>query len=428
LNKNQSSDSGRRLKAVIDTVIDGVITIDKYGIIESVNPAAASLFQYEATELKGKNVSMLMPDPHRSLHDKYIQNYLETKHPKIIGVGREVEGQRKDGSLFPIRLAVSELILENEEIIFTGIIHDLTEIKQAEYQLVKLNQELESTIEQRTRKLNEVINKLLDLNKKYEQEIDHRKKVEDALRDNQLKLTRMLDREKELNELKSRFLSMASHEFKTPLSTILSSASLIRRYSLEKHLDKRNKHIDRIRNSVDHLDAILNDFLSLSKLEENRIEVNEELFDMEVLYQEVEEEMRGLLRNGQKMQYQCQRESLQLHADRRILKNILFNLISNASKYSNDDQSIFCRVRKTDNEVEISIEDQGMGIPVEEQKHLFTRFFRATNALNIKGTGLGLHIVQQYLQLLDGKIQFTSEVGKGSIFTIYLNQKTWPKS
>ena len=422
MDKDHSSDSGRRLRAVIETVIDGVITIDKYGMIESVNQAAANLFNYKADELQGKNISQLMPEPHRSLHDKYLQNYLDSRIPKIIGIGREVEGQRKDGSLFPIRLAVSELRLENDEIIYTGIIHDLTEIKKAEFELIKLNQELESIIEQRTEKLNEVINKLLDLNKKYEQEIDHRKKVENALRDNQQKLTRMLDREKELNELKSRFLSMASHEFKTPLSTILSSASLIRKYSLEEHLEKRNKHIDRIRNSVEHLDAILNDFLSLSKLEENRIEVNKELFDMEVLCQEVAEEMRGLLRSGQHMEYQCQGEPFQIYSDRRILKNILFNLISNASKYSGENQSIFCRIRKTGSEVAIAIEDQGMGIPPEEQKHLFTRFFRATNAINIKGTGLGLHIVQQYLQLLNGKIQFTSDVGKGSIFTIYLNQ------
>ena len=180
----------------------------------------------------------------------------------------------KDGTIFPLRLAVSELALESGEIVFTGIIHDLTDIKKAEQELIKLNHELESIIEHRTKKLNEVINKLLDLNRKYEQEIDHRKKVESALRDNQIKLTQMLDREKELNELKGRFLSMASHEFKTPLSTILSSASFIRKYSIEEHFEKREKHIDRIKNSVEHLDAILNDFLSLSKLEENRIEVN----------------------------------------------------------------------------------------------------------------------------------------------------------
>lgn len=423
MNREHSSDSGRRLKAVIDTVIDGVITIDQRGIIESVNPAAAQLFQYKASELLGRNVSILMPDPHRSRHDRYIKNYLETQNPRIIGIGREVEGQRKDGSLFPIRLAVSELKLENEEIIFTGIIHDLTEIKRAEHELIKLNQELESIIEQRTEKLNEVINRLLDLNRKFEQEIDHRKKVEEALRQNQSKLTRMLDREKELNELKSRFLSMASHEFKTPLSTILSSASLIRKYSLEEHLEKRTKHVDRIRNSVEHLDAILNDFLSLSKLEENRIEVKNEQFDIAILCEEVTEEVKGLLKPNQVIKYTCKEKDFQINTDRRVLKNILFNLISNASKYSDDGKEIICKVNQNGGQISISIKDQGMGIPPEEQKHLFTRFFRATNAMNIKGTGLGLHIVQQYLQLLGGEIEFTSDLGKGSIFTIYLKEQ-----
>ncbi len=421
MKKDQSSNLGRRLSAVIETVIDGVITIDKHGIIESVNPAAARLFHYEEGELLGKNISMLMPEPHQSKHDQYMQNYLTGGQAKIIGIGREVEAMRKDGSLFPIRLAVSEVKLDDEEVIFTGIIHDLTDIKKAEQNLINLNQQLESIIEQRTEKLNEVINKLLDLNRKYEQEIDRRKKMETNLRDHQLKLTRMLDREKELNELKSRFLSMASHEFKTPLSTILSSASLIRKYSLEEHLERREKHIDRIRHSVEHLDAILNDFLSLSKLEENRIEVKREEVDMSELYQEVSEEMRGQLKSGQTIQYECTPKEIMVFTDRRILKNILFNLISNASKYSEPGATIFCRTRKKPGNVAISVEDQGMGIPLAEQKHLFSRFFRATNALNIKGTGLGLHIVQQYLQLVQGDIDFTSEVGKGSIFTIYLN-------
>ncbi|MCB0688458.1 MAG: PAS domain-containing sensor histidine kinase [Saprospiraceae bacterium] len=422
MNLKQTSDSGKRLKAVINTVIDGVITIDQSGIIETVNPAAARLFLYSSEELLGQNISILMPEPHRSSHDQYLRNYLKTKKAKIIGIGREVEGRRKDGTMFPIRLAVSELRLDNDEIIFTGIIHDLTEIKRAEKELITLNQELETIIGQRTQKLNEVINRLLDLNRKFEHEIDHRKKVEEALRDNQSKLTKMLDREKELNELKSRFLSMASHEFKTPLSTILSSASLIRKYSLEEHLEKRTKHIDRIRNSVEHLDAILNDFLSLSKLEENRIEVNTETFDLAQLCQEVSDEMRGQLKSGQEIEYLCPEEDLKISTDRRVLKNILFNLISNASKYSGEHKTIFCRTSKTDGRITIAIEDQGMGIPLEDQKHLFTRFFRATNAINIKGTGLGLHIVQQYLNLLEGGIDFTSEQGKGSIFTIYLNQ------
>jgi PAS domain S-box-containing protein len=412
----------KRLKAVIDTVIDGVITIDKLGIIESVNPAAAKLFNYREVDLVGKNVSILMPAPYQSAHDGYLKAYIETGIPKIIGIGREVEGRKKDGVTFPMRLAVSEVCLENGEIIFTGIVHDLTDVKSAEESLVKLNLELESTIAQRTEKLNEVINKLLDLNRKYEIEIDHRKKVEEALLANEKQLKKMLDREKELNELKSRFLSMASHEFKTPLSTILSSASLIRKYSLEEHLEKREKHIDRIKSSVEHLDAILNDFLSLSKLEENKLEVNKEQVSMAELLEEVNDDLIGQLKPNQVISHSCEPTNLTFNTDKKILKSILFNLFSNASKYSAENKTIYCLIGQEQDLLEIEIRDEGIGIPPEEQKHLFTRFFRASNAINIKGTGLGLHIVKQYLALIDGEITFTSKQGKGSIFTLHLKK------
>jgi PAS domain S-box-containing protein len=412
----------KRLKAVINTVIDGVITIDARGIIESVNPAAAQLFKYLEADLIGKNVSTLMPNPYKKEHDGYIKAYIKTRVPKIIGIGREVQGKKKNGDIFPMRLAVSELELESGEIIFTGIIHDLTEVKKAEESLVKLNHALESIIDQRTKKLNEVINKLLDLNRKYEGEIDYRKHVEEALRANESQLTKMLDREKELNELKSRFLSMASHEFKTPLSTILSSASLIRKYSLEEHLEKREKHIDRIRSSVDNLDAILNDFLSLSKLEENKVDVNKEQIALAKLCEEINDDLHGQLKSGQTIIHSCEPGDLVFETDKRVLKNVLFNLISNASKYSLENKSISCKIAEHKEFIEIKIKDEGMGIPEEEQKHLFTRFFRASNAVNIKGTGLGLHIVKQYLDLLKGSIDFTSIQGKGSTFTLHLKK------
>jgi len=420
--ESDPKDLAKRLRAVIDTVIDGVITIDSRGAIESVNPAAATLFQYHTEELLGRNVSVLMPEPDQSRHDQYLTNYLTTKQPKIIGIGREVKGKKKDGSIFPMRLAVSEVILDSNECIFTGIIHDLSDVKNAEQALISLNLKLEATIEQRTEKLNEVINKLLDVNKKYEAEIEQRKIALEALRENEIQLTKMLDREKELNELKSRFLSMASHEFKTPLSTILSSASLIRKYSLEDHLEKREKHIDRIKRSVEHLDAILNDFLALGKLEERKVEIKKQLFYTSELINEVKDELTDQLKPMQRFEEMPGTEDIEIYTDKRILKNILFNLISNASKYSDDGQSILYRIHQNETQLQIDIQDTGMGIPEEEQKHLFTRFFRATNAVNIKGTGLGLGIVKEYLQLLDGEISFKSELGRGSIFSITLKK------
>lgn len=412
----------KKWQVIFDTAIDGIIMINSNGLIQSVNQATTRIFQYDREELLGENVSILMSNPQAQEHDKYIRNYLSSRKPKIIGIGREVEGKKKDGTLFPLRLAVSEVKLSSDEVLFTGILHDLTEVKEVEKALKKLNQELEDIVEQRTQKLNEVINRLLQLNSKYENEIEQRKKVETALRNNEAKLKEMLDREKELNELKSRFLSMASHQFKTPLSTILSSASLISRYTSEEHGYKRQKHVDRIKSSVEHLDAILNDFLSLTKLEENQILLSETELPLMPLLEEISEDMVGQLKEGQQIEFQPYDTEVSIKTDPMVLKNVLLNLLSNASKYSPEDSLITIKTLEAQNHLILSIEDRGIGIPTDEQKHLFTRFYRATNAINIKGTGLGLHIVKQYLDRMNATIELESTEGKGSIFTIYLNK------
>lgn len=415
-------DALKRLNAIFDTVIDGIIIIDRNGIIESANPAAGKLFGYTREELIGNNVSMIMTEEHRSHHDGYLHRYQKTREAKIIGIGREVPGRHKDGTEIPIRLAVSEVSLSDGKTIYTGILHDLTEIKKAENTLIRLNQNLEQRVKQRTLKLQEVISELLDVNRRYEEELAHRKEIEEALRKNEIELLGMLDREKELNELKSRFVSMASHEFKTPLSTILSSVSLIRRYALDEHLEKREKHIDRIRRSVEHLDGILNDFLSLSKLEEGRINIQLTSFPIAELCHGLISDMQGILKKGQNIKFHDDTNGRPITSDKRVLTNALINLVSNASKYSDEGKAIQCSAHFEKDSIVISVIDEGIGIPDEDQKHLFSRFFRAHNAINIKGTGLGLHIVQGYLKLLDGEIEFESELNKGSIFRIRLQQ------
>ena len=259
---NHTSDDALRLKAVIDTAIDGILTIDEKGIVESINPAAAKLFGFEENEVVGNNISMLMPAPYKQEHDGYLSRYLKTNKPHIIGIGREVEGRKKDGSVFPLRLAVSEVFLDKKRI-FTGIIHDLSKVKKAEAKILKLNTELEQKVHERTDKLANVINQLLATNKQLEKEIKERKEIEEALLKSEAELKELLEKEKELSELKSRFVSMASHEFRTPLSTILSSIELVEAYKKAEQQPKRAKHIARIKNTVNHLTSILNDFLSL---------------------------------------------------------------------------------------------------------------------------------------------------------------------
>ena len=412
-------DIALRLQAVIDTAIDGIIIIDAKGRIEEVNESALKMFGFNKQELINKNVHILMPSPDRENHDGYIQAYQKTKVPKIIGIGREVMGKKKSGEVFPFHLAVSEVVL-NDRVIFTGIVHDLTDVKNAQKEQLLLTEELEQRVITRTNELEKVVNRLLSSNQQLEKEIRERKNAEQKLLEKEHELTQSLKKEKELNELKSRFLSMASHEFRTPLSTILSSATLISRYVDTSQIDKRIRHIERIKSSVSNLTGILNDFLSLGKLEEGKVNLEQQQLDLRELCADVRDDLEGLLQENQLIHIHQTGDVRQIYSDARIIKNVLFNLLSNAIKYSTGGQSVDCKIEYTEADVVLNIIDQGIGISQPDQKHLFDRFFRASNVDTIQGTGLGLNIVLKYLELINGSITFTSELDKGSTFTVHI--------
>jgi two-component system, LuxR family, sensor kinase FixL len=417
IKKENITDVAARLQAIIETAVDGIIAISDRGIIESVNPATCKIFDYEVEELLGQNVSMLMPQPHKHNHDGYINNYTTSGERKIIGIGREVPGRKKDGTIFPFWLAVSEFKL-GEKRMFTGVVHDMTEQKKAETALREMNQQLEGMVSERTEKLSDVVNKLLASNQQLQHEVQERKAVEEALKRVEGDLREALKKEQELGMLKSRFVSMASHEFRTPLSTILSSADLMIKYVKEEQQDRREKHFQKIRSSVDMLTTILNDFLSLSRLEEGGVEVVLETFNIQDFCKEAMEEVQHILKKGQRLRLNHLSKQLMVLMDKKLLKLILINLISNASKYSDEETDITCTVQLSQNTLQMSITDVGIGIPDEDQKHLFDRFFRASNVMNIKGTGLGLHIVKRYAELMNGTVSFESIFGKGSTFTL----------
>lgn len=236
------------------------------------------------------------------------------------------------------------------------------------------------------------------------------------------KLEETLNKERELTEMKSRFVSMASHEFRTPLSTINSSASLIKKHHEIGNFDRITKHADRIKNAVHNLTSILNDFLSFEKLEADKVAVSFLEYDIPSILQETFDEMDDIKKPNQVLSYKGPAQ-LTLKTDGFLLKNTILNMLSNAVKYSHDDGEIIVGLVNQKKGIQISIQDFGMGIPKKDQKNLFTRFFRAGNVINIEGTGLGLNIVVRYLELLDGEISFESTEGVGTTFLITLPKK-----
>lgn len=245
-----------------------------------------------------------------------------------------------------------------------------------------------------------------------EQNITNQKKAEVDMR-------QALVKEQELGELKSRFVSMASHEFRTPLSTVLSSANLLEKYlDMEDSLERQTKHIRRIRSSVRNLTNILNDFLSLDKLEEGKIETHPSTWSVVELTRDIIEELSDYRKEGQKIIHEHKSPKEEVFLDQNVIRNILINLLSNAMKYSSQGDEVEVRTAVKRSRLHLEVQDHGIGIPVEEQKHMFERFFRAGNAVNLDGTGLGLNIVHKYLELMGGKITFESEEGKGTNFIV----------
>ncbi len=386
-----SQDLARRLRALFEMATDGIITMNEQGIMENVNRAACELFGYTTGELRGQKVNMLMAYHDRTHHDEYLARYQQTRVPHIIGIGREVTGRHKDGREFPLRLAVSEVVL-NEGTMYTGILHDLSEFHEARKRVEDLNRSLESKVIERTA----------------------------ALQERELELQRALSKERELNELKSRFLSMASHEFKTPLSTVLSSTELIEMYTESDQQAKRQKHLDRIKDTVGQLTEVLNDFLSISQLEQGMTKCMPERIDLRALLSTSIEASEGQLRAGQVIELRTSDVPQHLVTDPKMLRHVLMNLLSNAAKYSPDGAAITLSSALADGQLRLSVRDTGIGIPEEDRTYLFDRFFRARNVENIPGSGLGLNIVANYVQLLGGTVSFTSAETRGTTFTVDL--------
>lgn len=233
-------------------------------------------------------------------------------------------------------------------------------------------------------------------------------------------LVQALEKERELGELKSRFVTMASHEFRTPLTAILSSTFLLENYTVEDFEKEKIVHTNRIKRSVNNLTVILNEFLSLEKLEENKVRVVNSDINIPEFINDLIWEMEVVRKDDQMIRYDHRSQKTILPLDHHLFGSIVTNLISNSLKYSGRGAMVeICSEIKEDG-VLVVVSDPGIGIPVNEHRHIFGRFYRASNATNFEGTGLGLHIVQKYVHLLKGTIGFESEENRGTTFTVWL--------
>jgi PAS domain S-box-containing protein len=378
---------------LFSTAAEGLVVVDRSGAICLVNPRMTELFGYPAAELLGRPIDLLVPAAKRDAHVASRTAYTEHPRKRPMGTGLDLFGQRKDGSTFPVEVSLNHFAVGEDPYVM-GLVTDVTKRREAEMQLQRTNNELEDRVEQRTAEL---------------------RAAEQSVRE-------ALEVEKELNALKSRFVSMASHEFRTPLSTIMSSVDLIARYSGGEHKEKVDRHVAKIRGKVRELTAMLNDFLSLDKLEQGMVRCNPSEVDVVHVCIELVEELRSLTKPGQQIDYDHQGTERTVIQDHQMLNHVLSNLVQNAVKYSPEGKRIHLRTSIKDGQLEIAVQDEGIGIPLEDQQHLFERFFRASNAFTVQGTGLGLNIVRKYLDLMGGTIGFASVPGKGSTFTATLPQ------
>ncbi|MGG5144406.1 MHYT domain-containing protein [Alcaligenes ammonioxydans] len=362
--KMEESESHNR--AIVDTAIDGIITISSNGTILDFNHSAERLFGWKAGEVLGRNVNMLMPEPDRSRHDSYLSNYLRSNDPKVIGVGRDVTGLRKDGSLMPMRLAVGR-VRQPGEPIFVGFVTDMSRYNA-------LTESLRQSAE----------------------------KAEQAA------------------QAKSSFLANMSHEIRTPLNAIIGFSDLMLNDALTA---QQSKHLNIINQSARSLLALLNDILDTTKLERGSVELEQVDFSLIDLCQQVVASLR-LAADAKNLEFllSCAPELHPFYkGDPMRIQQVLNNLIGNAIKFT---QSGAVRVEVNPepgrNAVSIRVTDTGIGMSPEQLRHVFTPFTQADVSISRRfgGTGLGVSIARQLVDLMGGTLEVQSTLGVGSVFEV----------
>ncbi len=372
-----------RLQAIFEAAIDGIVIINQRGTIEMVNPAAAKLFGYDQETLIGQNVNILIPPPDKELHDGYLENYLSTGEGKIIGIGREVTGLRKDGSIFPFRLSISEVNLTNERL-FTGIVHDLTNEKEAEAKLKLYAKELERS-----------------------------------------------------NRDLQDFAYISSHDLQEPLRKIQAFGTRIQKKELEMLSPQGRDYLQRMLNAAQRMRKLIDDLLNFSRVSTRAnpfvpTDLNEivwdVLSDLEITIQETNAEF-----------YLTSLPTIE--ADPTQMRQLIQNLITNSLKFKRKDIPPIIHISGTykidhfspnkdtsiidkSDAIEITLKDNGIGF---EQKYVDKIFqvFQRLEGRKYEGSGIGLAICKRIVNRHRGEISAVGRLGEGATFTILLPVKQY---
>jgi PAS domain S-box-containing protein len=364
--------SQQRLQTVVDTVVDGIFVADEKGVIESVNPAFCDIFGYQPESVVGKSIQALMPEPYNKQYMRYIRRHRSVNSRRYAEVGHEVTGIRRNGDTFPLYMAMSRAFVGNRWI-FTGIVQDLTPRKRMELEILERE-----------------------------------------------KLQIQLNKERELVELKNRFMSMISHELRTPLAVIQLSSDFLRRYATRMtHVDKEEA-ISTIQTQVQHLENMVDDVSALSRAETLDTSIRTEAIDLLDLCRDVVANAQMLASETHEIHFDGPSFCEPLVGDTKLLRQAFSNLLSNAVKYSDHGSHVYFTIACAGDDVHISVRDEGIGIPDEDQPKLFSPFHRASNVEARQGTGLGLAVTKRAVELHGGSITFDSKANRGTTFTIAL--------
>lgn len=467
-----------RLRGIINTAPDGIITIDERGIIEMFNPAAEHIFGFTSQEVVGNNVTMLMPSPYRDEHDGYMARYLSTGQSRIIGIGREVQGRRKDGTIFPLYLSVGEIRL-GDRLMFTGILQDITQRKRAEQTLstvldtvgegivtadhtgtiVMVNREAQRIWGYEQEQL---VGQSLQMLMPQEYRAAHRAGMERYLQtgevhvlgrrieleglkkdgstfplETQITETRIgeellftaavrdISRRREFDRMRENFVSTVSHELRTPLASIMGWADTLLEGRPGPLTDRQQHALQVIGKSSERLGKLIEEILTVSRIQRGTLQLKKEPFAPSQAVQNVQDMVASLI-SAKSIALEVHNEwppDELLDGDQDRLEQAIINLISNAIKFTPEGGRVYIHSRRDEEGWYFKVADTGIGIPEADRSRLFERFFRAGNASEeqFQGTGLGLYVCKAIIEGHGGQIGLESELGVGTTvwFTIH---------